>query len=182
MKVGRICGLCHRLCAGFVCVDFVCAFYIYFEWSLFSSSNEDKHTSKHYKNEPWLNGVFSKDNLPNKTKDGAYVINLDEYSDVGTYWISLYALNNIVTNFDNFGVEHLPKETKKNYDNKNIKTNIFKILAYDSVMCRYFCIGFFDFMFSSIYISLFGSAVLLQGIKLPPSFLQKYLSNLLQTW
>ena len=95
-------------------MDFVCDFYIYFEWSLFSSSNEDKHTSKHYKNELWLNGVYSRDNLPNKTKDGEYVINLDEYSDIGTYWISLYALNNIVTYFDNFGVEHLPKETKKN--------------------------------------------------------------------
>ena len=27
-----------------------------------------------------------------------------------------------------------------------IKTNIFRIQAYDSIMCRYFCIGFIDFM------------------------------------
>ena len=38
---------------------------------------------KYYKNEPRFNGVFSKNNLPNKIKDGAYVINLDEYADVG---------------------------------------------------------------------------------------------------
>ena len=52
---------------------------------------------------------------------GAYVINLDEYSDVGTHWISLYALNNNVTYFVSFGVEHIPKEIKKFIGNKNIK-------------------------------------------------------------
>ena len=30
--------------------------------------------------------------------------------------------------------------------NKNIKTNIFRIQAYDSIMCGHFCIGFLDFM------------------------------------
>ena len=40
----------------------------------------------------------------------AEVINLDEYSNDGTHWIALYALNNNVTYFDNFGVEHIPKE------------------------------------------------------------------------
>ena len=48
---------------------------------------------KYYQNEPRLNGIYSRDNLPNKIKDGAYVINLDEYSDIGTHWIVLYALN-----------------------------------------------------------------------------------------
>ena len=45
-------------------------------------------------------------------KDGAYVVNLDEYSDIGTHWIALYAPNNNVTYFDSFGVEHFPKEIK----------------------------------------------------------------------
>ena len=48
--------------------------------------------------------------------------------------------------FDSFGVEHIPKEIKGFVNNKNIKTNIFRIQAYDSIMCRYFCIGFIDFM------------------------------------
>ena len=55
--------------------------------------------------------------------------------------------NNDVTYFDSFGVEHILKEIKTFINNKNIKTNIFRIQAYDSVMCGYFCIGFINFMF-----------------------------------
>ena len=62
-----------------------------------------------YQNEPKFNGVYSRDNLP-KIKDGAYVINLDEYSDIETHWIALYASNNNITYFDSFGIEHIPKE------------------------------------------------------------------------
>ena len=51
---------------------------------------------KYYKNEPRFNGVYSRDNLP-KMKDGVYIINLDEYSDIGTHWIDLYVQNNNVT-------------------------------------------------------------------------------------
>ena len=100
---------------------------------------------KYYKNEPRFNGVYSRDNLP-KIKDGAYVINLDEYSDIGTHWVALYVQNNDVTYFDSFGVEHIPKEIKIFIGNKNIKINIFRIQAYDSIMCGYFRIGFIDFM------------------------------------
>ena len=39
-----------------------------------------------------------------------------------------------------------PKEIKKFVGNKNIKTNIFRIQAYDSIVFGYFCIGFIDFM------------------------------------
>ena len=100
---------------------------------------------KYCQNEPRFNGAYSRDNLP-KMKDGAFVINLDEYSDIGTHWIAFYARNNNVTYFDSFGVEHFLKEVKTFISNKNIKTNIFRIQAYDSVMCGYFCIGFIDFI------------------------------------
>ena len=74
--------------------------------------------------------------LPDKIKDGAYVINLDEYSDIGTYWVALYENNKTVTYFDSFGVEHIPKEIKqfikRTINNKNIIANIFRIKAYDS--------------------------------------------------
>ena len=100
---------------------------------------------KYYQNELRFNGVYSRDNLP-KIKDGAYVINLDEYSDIGTHWVALYIQNNDVTYFDSFGVKHIPKEIRTFLSNKNIKTNIFRIQAYDSIMCGYFCIGFIDFM------------------------------------
>ena len=65
---------------------------------------------KYYQNEPRFTGVYSRDNVPGKIKDGAYVINLGEYSDIETHWIPLYALNNNVNYFDSFGVEHIPKE------------------------------------------------------------------------
>ena len=101
---------------------------------------------KYYQNEPRFNGVYSRDNLP-KLKDGAYVINLDEYSHIGTHWLALYVRNNDITYFDSFGVEHIPKEIKTFIGRpSSIKTNIFRIKAYDPIMCGYFCIGFIDFM------------------------------------
>ena len=112
---------------------------------------------EYYQNEPRFNGVFSRDNLPNMTKNGTYVINLDEYHDIGTHWIALYVQstsvydayvnNKIVTYFDTFGVEHIPTEIMKFINRKKIITNIYRIQAYDSIMCGYFCIGFINFMF-----------------------------------
>ena len=90
---------------------------------------------KYYQNELEFNCVYSRDNLPNKTKDGAYVINIDECSDIGTHWIALYVKNNDITNFDSFGVEHIPKEIIKFIGRKNVIANIFRIQAYDSIMC-----------------------------------------------
>ena len=104
---------------------------------------------KYHQNEPRFNGVYSRYNLT-KIEDGAYVINLDEYCVIGTHWVALYVQNNNVTYLDSFGVEHIPKEIKAfincSLQNKNITTNIFRIQAYDSIICGYFCIGFIDFM------------------------------------
>ena len=61
----------------------------------------------------------------------------------------MYVLNNDVTYFDSFGVEHIPKEIKIFIGNKNVQTNIFRIQASDSVMCEYFCITFIHFMLES---------------------------------
>ena len=63
---------------------------------------------KSYQNEPRFNGVYSRDNLQ-KIKDGAYIINLDEYSDIGTHWVAFYIQNN-VTYFDSLGVEHSKRD------------------------------------------------------------------------
>ena len=105
---------------------------------------------EYYENEPRFNAVYSRDNLPKTIKNGAYVINLDEYADTGTHWIALYVKYNEITYFDSFGVEHFPKEIimHPNIEHKNIKTNIFRIQAGNSIMCGYFCIGFIDFMFA----------------------------------
>ena len=61
--------------------------------------------------------------------------------------IGLLCMNNNVTYFDSFGVEHITKKIKIFIGNKNIQTNIFRTQAYDSAMPGYFCIGFIDFMF-----------------------------------
>ena len=102
---------------------------------------------KYYQNESRFNGVYSRDNLP-KIKDGAYVTNLDRYSDIGTHWVALYVSRaNDITYFDFFGVVNIPKEIKT-FTGRiwSIKTNVFGIEAYDSIICGYFCIVFIDFM------------------------------------
>ena len=68
--------------------------------------------------------------------------------------------NNIIY-FDSFGVESIPKEIKKMIGNKNIITNIYRMQAYNSLMCGYFCTGFIDFMLKDKsfldYANLFSS-------------------------
>ena len=99
----------------------------------------------YYQNELRFNGVFSRNNLTKTMKDGAYVINLDEYADVGTHWIALFCNRNEIVYFDSFGVENVPEEIKESVENKKIIANIFRLEANDSVMCGYFCIRFIDF-------------------------------------
>ena len=101
--------------------------------------------SEYYKNEPRFNGVYSRNNLANKIKKGAYVINLDEYENTGTHWVSLFVKLKYTVYFDSFGVEHIPKEINK-FIRNDIKNNIFRIQAYDSIMCGYFCIEFINYM------------------------------------
>ena len=100
---------------------------------------------KYYQNEPRFNGIYSRDHLT-EIRDGAYVINLDEYYDIGAHQVALNVRNNNVTYFDSFGVEHIPKEIKTFINNKNIKKYILRIQTYDSLMCGYFCVGFIDFI------------------------------------
>ena len=72
----------------------------------------------------------------------------------------MYVLNIEIIYFDNFGVEHVPKEIEKSIVYKKIKTNIFRMHANNLIMCGYFSIGFIDFMLSGKtlidYTSLFS--------------------------
>ena len=103
---------------------------------------------KYYENKLRFNGVYSRNYLPKKIKDGVYLINLDEYADVGTHSIALYSKNIEIIYFDSFGVEHVPKELKKIIGHKTIKANIFRIHSNSSIMCGYFCIEYFTSLFS----------------------------------
>ena len=62
---------------------------------------------KYYQNEPSFSGVYSKNNMPKKIKNRAYVINLDEYADVGTHWIALFCNKIENVYFDSFGAEEI---------------------------------------------------------------------------
>ena len=123
----------------------------------------------YYQIDPRFNGVYSRDNLPNKIKDGIYIVNLDEYHDTGTHWAALYANNKTVAYFDSFGVEYIPKEIKefikKSIHDKSIIASIFRIQAYHSVMCDYFCISFIDFMFNDNSLTDFTNLFLPNELK-----------------
>ena len=84
---------------------------------------------KYYENEPRFNGACSRNNLLKEIKDGAYVINLDEYVDVDTHWIALVCKGSEIVYFDSFVVEHVSEEIKEFIWNKNIIANIFRLQA-----------------------------------------------------
>ena len=75
--------------------------------------------------------------MPKKIKDGGYVINLDEYADVGTHWIALFCNRSEIVYFNSFGAEHVPEEIKEFVGNKTIVANLFRLEANSSVMCWY---------------------------------------------
>ena len=133
-----------------------------------------------YQNEQRFNGVFSRNNIPKKIKDGAYVINLHEYADVGTHWIALFCKKNEIVYFDSFGVEHIPEEIKwfieKFPGNKNIKANIFWIQEH-SIMCGYFCIGFIDFMLAGKKITDYTNVFSPYNVKKNVNIILSYFKN-----
>ena len=107
--------------------------------------------------------MYSRNNLPNKIKKEAYVINLDEYENTGTHWVALFVKPKYTVYFDSFGIENIPKEINKFINNDTtksaaepsslersaiacIKSNIFRIQTYDSIVCGYFCIEFINYM------------------------------------
>ena len=66
----------------------------------------------YYQNETKFNGVCSRNNLPDKIKDRAYVTNLDEHSDTGTHWIALYVNAKTITHIA-LGFSTFQKKSKK---------------------------------------------------------------------
>ena len=81
-----------------------------------------------------------------KLKKRAYVINLDECENTGTHFLALFVKPKYTVYFNSFGIEHIFKGINKFICNKNTKSNIFRIQAYDSIMCGYFCIEFINYM------------------------------------
>ena len=90
---------------------------------------------KYYQNKPKFNSAYSGNNS-SKIKDWTYITNLDEYESIATYQIILCMNAENVTNFDSFGVEYIKKKNWKSTENKNIKINVYRIQACDSITCR----------------------------------------------
>ena len=110
---------------------------------------------EYYKNEPRFNGVYSRDRLPSVVKDGAYVVNLDEFEDSGTHWVAVFVeRGSKATYFDSFGVTSLPEEIKGFLEGKNLVVNLYRVQAYDSIMCGYFCIGFINHILKGLGLHL----------------------------
>ena len=86
----------------------------------------------------------------------------------------MYALNNNVTYFNKFSVEHMPIEIKIFIDKSIVVTSIFRIEVYDSVMCRYFCIGFIDFMLAGNTITDFTNLSPSNNFKKNDDMILKY--------
>ena len=95
---------------------------------------------KYYQNERVFNGFYSRDNLPKTIKDGTYVINFDEYVDVH---IGVLCIAKILKLFIST-VLQLNMFLKKLKNLLGIKT----VQSNNSIMSRYFCIRFIDFMFA----------------------------------
>ena len=119
--------------------------------------------------------MYSRNNLTNKIRKGAYAINLDEYENTGMHWVSLFVKTNEVIYFDSFGVEHIPKEINKFIGNSDIKSNIFRIQEYNSIMCGYFCIEFINYMLKGKRCYIILIYFLLMTLKRTIELLKEYL-------
>ena len=73
---------------------------------------------KYYEDESKFNGVYSRDNLPKKIKNKAYVVSLDNYADIGTHWVVSYVSNNKAIYFDSFGAKLSQKKLVYSLDKK----------------------------------------------------------------
>ena len=91
------------------------------------------------------------------------------------HWVSLFVKANEVIYFNSFGVEHIPEEINKFIGNKKIKANIFRIQAYDSIMCGYFCIEFINYMLKGKTLLDYTSYFLLMILKTTIKLLKEYL-------
>ena len=97
-------------------------------------------------NQDLMKFILDRNKLSKNIKDGAYVINLNEYANIRTNRTALYVSNNDAIYFKSFGVEHVPKEIEKFIGNKSIQTIIHRTQANNSIRYKYFCIVFIDCM------------------------------------
>ena len=84
--------------------------------------------------QPKFNDAYSRNDL-SEIKNGTYITSVGEYESIGTHWIALTINAKNITYFASFGVEHIPKQMRKIVRHKNIIKNIYRIQAFNSMMC-----------------------------------------------
>ena len=145
---------------------------------------------RYYQNELRFNEFYLRDNPPDKIKDREYVINFDDYVDIGVHWIDLYSMklhsnDNTITYFDSFGVKHILKKVKKLINRIALKgftnaRNISRIQAFDSIICGYFYIEFIDFMLKDEKLTGFSNLFSPNNYKDIDKIILKYIYKLMK--
>jgi hypothetical protein len=109
-----------------------------------------------------FNGVYMKDQLPDKLERGSYIVNLQSSKDGGgTHWVCLYYTPNFSYYYDSFGFVP-PLEIQ----NKIIPYiyNDMEIQDIDSTACGFYCVALVLFLNKKMniergfieFINLFG--------------------------
>lgn len=94
-----------------------------------------------------LNDVIAKDQVDKLTKDGNYVINLENHNQPGSHWTALILSAKNCIYFDSFGMP--PPEKVYRFLEKKYGKVLFsktEIQDMDSTFCGYFCLAFLKFM------------------------------------
>ncbi len=93
-----------------------------------------------------LNGIYARNGIPSTLKNGNYVINLDDKAGAGTHWVCFSKIGKTIYYVDSFGMPPPENELKVfNKENDTIHYNKKQIQNINSILCGYFCIGFFLF-------------------------------------
>ena len=74
------------------------------------------------------------------------MINLDDKKSKETHWVSLFIDRNTAVYFDSFGTEYIPQEVLNKIKDKSVIHNIFRIQDNESIMCKFYCIVFVEYM------------------------------------
>ena len=135
--------------------------------SLYSDELEKILNEHHY----YINGVYSKDTLPNNLKIGWYIINLQNLNDgTGTHWTCFKYNPNIIEYFDAFGFEPPLEILEK--AKADIIYNKKEIQDLKSTSCGWFCIGAIISDDFNKYLSMFSDNTNINDV-----ILSRYLLN-----
>ena len=118
--------------------------------------------------------VFFQENILSRTKDRAYIKNLDDKQSKVTHWISLLIDQNAAVYSDSFGIECTPQEVLSKIKDKSITRSIFTIQSDDLIMCGFYCIAFIEYMISGKTLLDYNNLFSLNDCKENEKLIYKY--------